>query len=414
MHRAYADAAATAEVLHALLERAAGYGVLGLDDLVALPKMRAHPSAAKLALTARLPRAPGVYLFRDRDGRVLYVGKATNLRARVRSYFAADDRRKVPQLLREIAAIDHRVCASAFEAEIRELRLIRELRPRFNRQGKTTRAEAYLKLTNERFPRLTVTRTAPADDVQLGPFASAAAAHVVREAIESAVPLRRCTTRLGAGARSRRVRRACPRNSASPRVRAEVTSTPTRTRPSSTGRSERSRPNLISRSCPLRPGCTAWPTTNDSKKPPPPATGSTALDPCAGAAAHGGDVARVPHVVLDLDGERIELRHGRVVLDGELPHATAVDGDIAEILTVARFVDRYASRARLVYAEGELASAYPRADAVRAPISGNATRAAARARTPRPGRARPSATPRTAAAERPANIATSPSRGTGR
>ena len=75
-------------MLHALLERAASYGVLGLDDLLALPTMRAHPSAAKLALTAQLPRLPGVYLFRDRDGRVLYVGKATNLRGRVRSYFS--------------------------------------------------------------------------------------------------------------------------------------------------------------------------------------------------------------------------------------------------------------------------------------------------------------------------------------
>src|SRR4029077_9823368 len=81
VHRAYADAAATGEVLHALLERAASYGVLGLDDLLALPTMRAHPSAAQLALTAKLPRRPGVYLFRDRAGRVLYVGKATNLRA---------------------------------------------------------------------------------------------------------------------------------------------------------------------------------------------------------------------------------------------------------------------------------------------------------------------------------------------
>src|SRR5205807_2133634 len=111
VHRAYADAAATAEVLHALLERAAAYGVLGLDDLLALPSMRAHPSAAKLALTTKLPRTPGVYLFRDRAGRVLYVGKASNLRARVRSYFASDDRRKVPQLLREATAIDHRECA---------------------------------------------------------------------------------------------------------------------------------------------------------------------------------------------------------------------------------------------------------------------------------------------------------------
>ena len=196
-HRAYADAAATAEVLHALLERAASYGVLGLDDLIALPSMRAHPSAAKLALTARLPRAPGVYVFRDRDGRVLYVGKASNLRARVRSYFASDDRRKVPQLLRELVTIDHRVCASAFEAEVRELRLIQRLQPRFNRHGKAARAAAYLKLTDERFPRLTVTRTPVAAGSGLGPFRSAAVAHLVREAIETAVPLRRCATRIG-------------------------------------------------------------------------------------------------------------------------------------------------------------------------------------------------------------------------
>ena len=104
-------------MLHTLLERAGTYGVLGLDDLLALPTIRAHPSSGKLALTARLPRRPGVYLFRDRNGRVIYVGKATNLRARVRSYFGSDDRRKVPQLLRETEAIDHLVCAHPLEAE---------------------------------------------------------------------------------------------------------------------------------------------------------------------------------------------------------------------------------------------------------------------------------------------------------
>jgi DNA polymerase-3 subunit epsilon len=198
VHRAYADAAATAEVLHALLERAAAYGVLGLDDLIALPTMRAHPSAAKLAFTSKLPRLPGVYLFRDRGGRVLYVGKATNLRARVRSYFSTEDRRKVPQLLRETAAIEHRVCRGPFEAAIRELRLIQRLEPRFNRESKSWRKYAYLKLTDERFPRLTVTRVARADDATyLGPFRSSAAAHRAREAIEDAVPLRRCGTRIG-------------------------------------------------------------------------------------------------------------------------------------------------------------------------------------------------------------------------
>jgi DNA polymerase-3 subunit epsilon len=197
VHRAYADAAATGEVLHALLERAASFGVLGLDDLLALPTMRAHPSAAKLALTAKLPRRPGVYLFRDRAGRVLYVGKATNLRARVRSYFSTEERRKVPQLLRETERIEHRVCRGPFEAAVRELRLIQRLEPRFNRASKSQRA-SYLKLTAERFPRLIVTRVARADGSSyLGPFRSSAAAHRAREAVEDAVPLRRCGTRIG-------------------------------------------------------------------------------------------------------------------------------------------------------------------------------------------------------------------------
>ncbi|HTD49813.1 MAG TPA: DEDD exonuclease domain-containing protein, partial [Acidimicrobiia bacterium] len=197
VHRAYADAAATAEVLHALLERAAAFGVLGLDDLLALPTMRAHPSAAKLALTSKLPRLPGVYLFRDRARRVLYVGKATNLRARVRSYFSTEDRRKVPQLLRETVHIEHRVCRGPFEAAIRELRLIQALEPRFNRESKTWRRYTYLKLTNERFPRLVVTRVARADGASyLGPFRSSSAAHRAREAIEDAVPIRRCGTKI--------------------------------------------------------------------------------------------------------------------------------------------------------------------------------------------------------------------------
>jgi DNA polymerase III subunit epsilon len=139
VHRAYADAAATAEVLHALLEHAGTFGVFGLDDLLAVPRMRAHPSAAKLALTARLPRAPGVYVLRDRDRRVLYVGSATNLRTRVRSYFASNHRRALPQLVRELASIEHRVCESVLEAEIRARRLTEELQPRFNANG-TTRA----------------------------------------------------------------------------------------------------------------------------------------------------------------------------------------------------------------------------------------------------------------------------------
>src|SRR5690606_10559664 len=118
----------------------------------------------KLRLTDRLPRSPGVYLFRDRRGQVLYVGKATNLRTRVRSYFSGDGRRKVAQLLRETERIDHVVCPGPLEAEVLEVRLIHVLLLRFNRHGTRWRSYTYVKLTcNERFPRLSVVKSTPDD-----------------------------------------------------------------------------------------------------------------------------------------------------------------------------------------------------------------------------------------------------------
>ncbi len=198
-HRALADALATGDLLHVMLERAGNLGVLGLDDLFELPTIRAHPQVGKLRLTARLPRRPGVYLFRGLGGRVLYVGKATNLRARVRSYFSGEERRKVSQLLRETQAIDHVVCPGTLEASVLEVRLIHRHQPPFNRRSKTWDRYAYLKLTlDEPFPRLSVVRSVRAGDrcLYLGPLASSGAATLVAEAIESAVPLRRCKARV--------------------------------------------------------------------------------------------------------------------------------------------------------------------------------------------------------------------------
>ena len=199
IHRALDDALATGELLHCLLERAGSLGVLGLDDLLELPTIKGHPQLSKLRLTTGLPRRPGVYLFRDRNKRVIYVGKAVDLRRRVRSYFSGDGRRKVGQLLREVDTIDHVVCSGELEASVLEVRLIHELSPRFNRQLKLWRKYAYLKLTlDERFPRLSVVRVPKAGDgcLYLGPLSSANAARLVAEAIETAVPLRRCTQRL--------------------------------------------------------------------------------------------------------------------------------------------------------------------------------------------------------------------------
>ncbi|HEX2038350.1 MAG TPA: DEDD exonuclease domain-containing protein [Acidimicrobiales bacterium] len=197
-HRALDDALATGEVMHALLERAGSLGVLTLDDLLELPTVKGHPMVAKLALTAGLPRKPGVYLFRDAGGRVLYVGKAVDLRRRVRSYFTGDDRRKVGALLRETQRIDHVVTGGELEASVLEVRLVAELLPRYNRQLKLWRRYAYVKLTlDERFPRLSVVRAPKRDDgcLYLGPLSSSATARLLVEAIESAVPIRRCRAR---------------------------------------------------------------------------------------------------------------------------------------------------------------------------------------------------------------------------
>ena len=197
-HRALDDAKATGDLLHHLLEQASSLGVLGLDDLQQLPKMQRHPQAKKLRLTEDLPRSHGVYRFIGNRGEVLYVGKASNIRARVRSYFSTDKRRKVEQLLRETEAIEHTECVGSLQAEVLELRLIQELRPRFNRRSKNWAKYAYVKLTlGERFPRLSVVSEPKGEGgFYLGPISSRRMARDIVDAIETVIPLRRCTKRV--------------------------------------------------------------------------------------------------------------------------------------------------------------------------------------------------------------------------
>ena len=140
-HRALTDVLATGDLLHALLERAGTFGIVGLEELLDLPRMVGHPQGAKLKLTIRLPHRPGVYWFTDATGDVLYVGKATDLHSRVRSYFSGDTRNKVGRLLRQMDAVHHRVCQGPLTAEVLEGRLIRAWAPPFNRQGKVKRRD---------------------------------------------------------------------------------------------------------------------------------------------------------------------------------------------------------------------------------------------------------------------------------
>ncbi|HSJ28329.1 MAG TPA: DEDD exonuclease domain-containing protein [Acidimicrobiia bacterium] len=197
-HRALDDATATMHVFHSLLERAGGLGVTALEDLLALPKARGASEYRKIHLARDLPREPGVYLFRDRTGDVIYVGKAGNLRTRVSAYFYGDPRRTVATMLKELADVDHRVCAGELEASITELRLIHAHRPRHNRRSKPPRATHWLTLTGGDYPRLSVTRTVHRDaTLTLGPFRRRAAAELVMAALWDATPVRRCTGRPG-------------------------------------------------------------------------------------------------------------------------------------------------------------------------------------------------------------------------
>ena len=197
-HRALDDARATCDLLHILIERAAGWGVTGIDDLVGVASLAGHPQAAKLRLTDDLPRRPGVYLMVDGSGVVSYVGKATNLRQRVRSYFGGDDRRSVQPMLRDLARIDHLETPDPLSAEVIERRLISSLAPRHNRVGRRKKRPVYVRLdTNELWPRLSIVHQLRDHGTYLGPLSSRHQAEQAIEALQSAYPIRRCTNRIG-------------------------------------------------------------------------------------------------------------------------------------------------------------------------------------------------------------------------
>jgi DNA polymerase-3 subunit epsilon len=199
-HRALDDAEACAEVLQGLLDLGARLGILTMGDLAEAVRARGRPNFGKIRLADGLPHAPGVYLFRGRDGRVLYVGKANDLRSRVRSYFYGDERKKIVRLLDEVHSVEGVRCGGELEALVVEARLIRRHEPTYNRRGTTWRRSAYLVLdTREAWPRLKVTFTAKPGDGRryLGPFGGSARAKLAKEALEEVAAIRRCTTSMG-------------------------------------------------------------------------------------------------------------------------------------------------------------------------------------------------------------------------
>ncbi len=144
-HRALPDAEATAEILLALIGLAQERGTATVAELVDLAAPRARRLAGKRSLVAGAPQKPGVYLFRDRNEQVLYVGRARDLRARLRSYFRTERQRPaVEAALGALERVEWRVLGSELEAGLEELRLLRELRPPAN--ARSARPDRYVYL----------------------------------------------------------------------------------------------------------------------------------------------------------------------------------------------------------------------------------------------------------------------------
>jgi DNA polymerase-3 subunit epsilon len=197
-HRALSDARATVDVLHGLMERLGGLGVHTLEELQTFSSRVTTAQRKKRHLAEALPHAPGVYLFRDDRARVLYVGTSKDLRTRVRSYFTASETRsrmgEMVGLATEVTGIE---CATPLEASVRELRLIAEHKPRYNRRSRNPEKAHFLKLTRETWPRLSLVKRVLDDDADyLGPFSSKKTAERCLTALHDAFPIRQCNDRL--------------------------------------------------------------------------------------------------------------------------------------------------------------------------------------------------------------------------
>ncbi len=206
-HRALSDARATVDVLHALLARLAPLGITHLEDLATATDPVPEGRRRKRHLADGLPDSPGVYQFRDVHGEVLYVGTATSIRRRVRSYFTAAEQRK---RMNEMVGLAHDVvpivCATVLEAQVRELRLIAEHSPRYNRRSRFPERMPWVRLTVEPYPRLSIVREVRAAggpgpqeaEAHIGPFGSRSGAEQALEALHDTFRLRQCTARLPA------------------------------------------------------------------------------------------------------------------------------------------------------------------------------------------------------------------------
>lgn len=197
-HRALHDARATVDVLHGLIGRLGSLGVTTYEELASYTSRVSPEQRRKRHLARDLPSTPGVYVFKDGQGRALYVGVSVDIRSRVSSYFTASEQRsRMAEMVRIAESVTPIPCATTLEARVRELRLIAAAKPRYNRRSRHPEKAWWVRLTDEPFPRLSVVKQVHAgDDAWMGPFGSRSSADEAVRALHEVVPLRQCLTRL--------------------------------------------------------------------------------------------------------------------------------------------------------------------------------------------------------------------------
>ncbi len=197
-HRALSDARATVDVLHGLIARLGNLGVHTLEELQTFSSRVTPAQRRKRHLAEQLPHSPGVYLFRDEQGRVLYVGTSKDLRTRVRTYFTASETRsRMGEMVTLAESVTGIECATALEAEVRELRLIAEHKPKYNRRSRFPERVHWVKLTREHWSRLSLVQRVVDDGADyVGPFSSRRAAERAVAALHETFPIRQCSGRM--------------------------------------------------------------------------------------------------------------------------------------------------------------------------------------------------------------------------
>ena len=141
-----------------------------------------------------LPTSPGCYIHKDKNDTIIYVGKAKNLRNRVRSYFRGSHDTKTEALVSEIEDFEFIVTESNIEALLLEINLIKENQPKYNIMLKDDKSYPFIKITNETYPRLIITRQVKKDGgLYFGPYPDVGAANEIKRLLDRLFPFRKCT-----------------------------------------------------------------------------------------------------------------------------------------------------------------------------------------------------------------------------